>query len=280
MSRLRYCIVLFILAAAIAAAQAPAPDCKLVPGWTQQGELRKFVADNLFEYMDGNAEGYLIYGFQKMQGVSCTNGGDTLVIDFSEMADADSAYGIFASNRDAQQPTLPIGMAGQIQERRAIFVKDKFFVEIAANPAKDHSAALKAFVTVFEKQIAGRTTLPDVLTWFPAEHQVKDSIRLIPESVLGLRILKRGYVAQYDYGKAFLVKEATADAAAAVLAKWKTRIGETKPAQLGDEAFQATDRYLGGLYVFRKGQFIGGFANLKPETDGAPLAKALAGQIP
>lgn len=263
-----------------AAAPAAGPDCSVVPGWTQQGPARSYVADNLFEYMDGNAEGYLIYGFQKMQGISCTKGEDTLVIDFSEMADADSAYGIFASNRDSQKPTLPIGTAGQVQERRAIFVKDKYFVEIAANPAKDHSEVLKAFVTVFEKQLSGSTQLPEALTWFPAEGQVKDSIRLIPESVLGLRILKRGYVAQYDYGKAFLVKEATPDAAAAVLTKWKTRIGETKAAQLGDEAFQATDRYLGGLYVFRKGQFIGGFANLKPDTDGAPLAKALASKIP
>ncbi len=266
----------FLVAAAVFAA---GPDCGVVPGWTQQGPARSYVADNLFEYMDGNAEGYLIYGFQKMQGVTCVKDGDTLVIDFSEMADPDSAYGIFASNRDAQQPTQPIGMAGQVLPRRAIFVKDKYYVEIAANPAKDHTAALKAFVTVFEKQISGRTTLPDALTWFPAEGQVKDTIRLIPESVLGLRLLKRGYVAQYEYGKAFLVKEASPDAAAAVIAKWKTRIGETQAAQVGDEGFQARDRYLGGLYVFRKGQYIGGFANLKEGTDGAPLAKALAARV-
>ena len=27
----------------------------------------------------------------------------------------------------------------------------------------------------------------------------------MPESVLGMRLLKRGYVAQYEYGKAFVV---------------------------------------------------------------------------
>ncbi len=266
-----------VMAAVVLAA---GPDCSVVPGWTQQGPTRNYVADNLFEYMDGNAEGYLIYGFQKMQGVSCQKDGDTLVIDFSDMPDADSAYGIFASNRDSQQPTLALGMAAQILPRRAILVKDKYFVEIAANPAKDHTPALKAFLTAYEKQISGRTTLPDAIGWFPAEKQVKDTTRLIPESVLGLRILKRGYVAQYDYGKAFLVKEATADAAAAVLAKWKTRIGETQPAQLGDEGFQARDKYLGGLYVFRKGPYIGGFANLAVGYDGATVAKELAAKIP
>ena len=29
---------------------------------------RAASADNLFEYMDGNAEGYLLYGFLNMQG--------------------------------------------------------------------------------------------------------------------------------------------------------------------------------------------------------------------
>ena len=33
-----------------------------------------YDADNLFEYMDGNSEGYLLYGFQNMHGVTCTQG--------------------------------------------------------------------------------------------------------------------------------------------------------------------------------------------------------------
>jgi hypothetical protein len=44
---------------------------------------------------------------------------------------------------------------------------------------------------------------------FPSEGQ--QSPRLVPESVLGIRILKRGYVAQYDFGKAFVVREASTD---------------------------------------------------------------------
>jgi hypothetical protein len=269
-------LTVFILPAAMAA--APMPDCKAVPGWSQQGEARSYVSDNLFEYMDGNAEGYLIYGFQRMQGVTCQAGEDTLVIDISEMADPDSAYGIYAANRDSRQPTDKIGTAGQIVPRRAIFVKDKYYVEIAANPAKDHTPALKAFVAVLEKSISGRTELPEALTWFPTEKLVPDSTRLIPESVLGLRLLKRGYVAQYEFGKAFLVFEESPQTAAGVLTKLKARMGETKPAQIGDEAFMATDKYLGGMCVFRKGSVIGGYANLK-DQDGAALASALAGKV-
>lgn len=270
-------LLLFVLSLTLA---AQAPDCSLVPGWTQQGPARTYLADNLFEYMNGNAEGYLIYRFVKMQGVTCRSGGDTIVFDLSEMADPEAAYGIFAANRDARIPTLKIGMAGQIQPRRGVFCKDKYYVEIAVNQDKDLTPALKAFLTAMEKRISGRTTLPEAIRWFPTEKLVADSIRLIPESVLGLRLLRRGYIAQYDYGKAFLVTETSPEAAAEVMTKLRARIGDTQPAKIADDAFRATDRYLGGLCFFRKGCYLAGYANLGEGQDAVALASALAARIP
>jgi hypothetical protein len=267
-----------MLAFASAAWAAELTDCHLVPGWEQAGPTREFVADNLFEYMDGNAEGYLIYGFVRMQGVTCKSGGDSIVIDVSEMSDPDAAYGIFAANRDPNQPVAAIGTSGQILPRRGTFCKDKYYVELAADPDKDHTPALKAFVAEMERRISGSTTLPDALAWFPADKLV--SVRLVPESVLGLRLLKRGYVAQYESGKAFVVAEASAESASAVMAKLRERFGATTPAEIADEAFRVKDQYLGGLCFFRKGRYLGGFANLPDAQDGASLATALAARIP
>jgi hypothetical protein len=230
--------------------------------------------------MNGNAEGYLIYGFQKMNGVTCAKGDVELIMDVSEMADADSAYGIFTANRDPKRPVEPIGMAGQIQPRRATFVKGQYYVEIAANPEGDHTAPLKAFTAELEKSTTGRTTLPDALTWFPKEGQ--QSLRLVPESVLGLRLLRRGYVGQYDYGKAFLVKESSPEAAAAVMEKLRARFGSTQPATIPavQEAFQMAEKYLGRLCFFRKGAYIGGWANVAEPHDPLKLAADLAQKLP
>jgi hypothetical protein len=41
-----------------------------VPGWAAQGEARSFVADNLFEYMDGNAEA-TCFTASEHAGVTC-----------------------------------------------------------------------------------------------------------------------------------------------------------------------------------------------------------------
>ncbi|HSB16231.1 MAG TPA: DUF6599 family protein, partial [Bryobacteraceae bacterium] len=77
-------IFLGVLAAA-ATLSAQKPDCSVVPGWEQAGPARMYTADNLFDYMNGNAEGYVIYSFHKMDGVTCKSGENTFVFDVSEM---------------------------------------------------------------------------------------------------------------------------------------------------------------------------------------------------
>ncbi len=141
----------------VAAAQ---PNCALVAGWTQSGAARTYTADNLFEYMDGNAEGYVLYNFREMHGVTCKQGGVTFVIDVSDMGDADFSYGLFTANRDLRQPAYAAGMGGQIVPRRLIFAKGKYYLEIAADPEGDHTAALKMWAAALEKTVSGNTAPP------------------------------------------------------------------------------------------------------------------------
>jgi len=257
---------------------AEVADCSLVPGWRQDGALRHFSSENLYEYMDGNSESYFAYGFVQMRGVTCKSGDNTLVIDVSEMTDPDAAYGIFSGNRDPDHPLQKIGMGGQILPRRGTFAKGNYYVEIAATPDTDHTPDLTAFLAAMEKRVEGSTDLPAALAWFPQEKLV--SARLIPQSVLGVRVLKRGYVAQYDQGKAFIVLEVTPESAAAIMAKLRVRYPAAQPANVADEALQMQDKYLGGVCFFRKGKYIGGYANL-PDTAAAIAASAiLSARIP
>lgn len=263
---------------ALACVATAAPTCSLVPGWTQEGAPRVYSADNLFEYMDGNSEGYLLYNFQEMRGVTCKQGEVTFVVDVSDMGDADFSFGMFTSTRDLRQPAYPVGMGGQIVPRRLIFAKGKYYVEIAANPEGDYTAALKVWAAALDQSIAGTSVPPPALQWFPATGQ--QSLRLVPESVLGLRLLRRGYLAQYDFGKAFVVFEDTPQSAAGVMQKLRSRFGAITPVTVAEEAFEATDKYLGRLCVFRKGRYIGGYAVTAPIPDPLTLATPLAARIP
>ena len=269
-----------LLAAGVARAQV-ALDCHFAPGWEASGVVRQFTAENLYDYKDGAADGYLSYGFARMSTIDCKSGADTLTIDVSEMNDADAAYGLFTANRDPKLPIAPIGMGGQIQSQSATFAKGKYYVEItevADNPNADHSAVMQAFAAGIEQRLQGRETAPEALQWFPKENL--DSIRLIPESVLGLKLLKRGYVARYKQGQAFVVMETTPASAAEVFKKLREHFDGAAPAQVADEAFLAKAPYLDGICVFRKGRFLAGYANLPDATQAAALSANLAARIP
>jgi hypothetical protein len=249
-----------------------APACSLFPGWKQEGPARSYEGESLFEYMDGNSEGYYAYGFVRMNGVTCVRGEDKILVDISEMADPEMAYGMFTANRDANVPNVPIGSGGQIVPRKLIFAKDKYYVEIAAEPEKDHSVTLAQLAKAMEPFIPGSAYRPDALDWFPPAQ----SVRLVPQSVLGIGLLKRGYVAQYADGKAFAVTESSPESARVVFGRLKARFPEAGAVALGDEGFEVNDKYLGHLVAFRKGPRIGGSAG----NQSTLLAKETLKRLP
>jgi hypothetical protein len=274
-------LMLIVLLAAGTAGAQDYLDCHFVPGWEPAGAKRQYAADNLFEYKDGGAEGYLSFGFVRMQGITCASGGNTLDIDVSEMSDADSAYGMFAANLDSSQPVAKIGMGGQIQKQGATFAKGKYYVElveVAANPDSDDTATMRAFAVKMLEHLEGRETPPAALEWFVKEDLA--STRLVPESVLGLRELKRGYVAKYKQGQAILVQEESAEAAVSVMKSLKDRFAGATSVTVGDEGFQATAKYLDGICIFRKGKIVAGYANMPLAQDAAIQAAKLAARIP
>jgi hypothetical protein len=270
-----FSIVSILLFAGAAFGQLP--QCGAVAGWQQQGQNRAYTSDDLFEYMNGNSEGYFIYRFVGMKGITCQSGDSTIVIDMSEFEDPEYAYGMFTSTRDPRLPEEKIGTSGQVTPRRILFVKDRYYVELGANPEKDFTSELRAYATIIEKSIPGQTALPETLSWFPKENL--NTARLVPESVLGLRLLKRGYVGQYDFGKGFIVKESSPEAAAQLMTKLRERFGRTTPVTIADEAFTTTDKYLNGMCVFQKGNYVGGFADLKAGRDGVAESARLAANI-
>src|SRR3990172_4927531 len=149
-------------------------------------------------------------------------------MDVSEMGDPDHAWGFFASN---QSPTDPVGSARQVLPMNAMLAKGRHYVEILGRPDKDHSTALRAFLGALLPRLPGAAHVPEALSFFPQEGIEPGSLRLVPESVLGLRLLKSGFVARYAAGRAFVVTEATQEAAADTLAKLRAHFKAARPAR-------------------------------------------------
>src|SRR4051794_27389697 len=92
------------------AAQAPAghsarqPIQRLVsaplPGHTTAvGQPSLYKPDNLYEYIDGGADVYLLYDFQQLLHQELKDGGAELTADIYEMRTPEDAFGIYAAER-------------------------------------------------------------------------------------------------------------------------------------------------------------------------------------
>jgi hypothetical protein len=262
-----------------AACMAQSPDCAVAPGFNQDGGVRTFTTETLFEYMDGNSEVYFLYGFKSMKGITCSKGELKLVFDVSEFKDHESAYGMFTGNLDTREPVLKIGGGGQVTPRKAVFTKGIYYVEVAAEPEGEHVGLLTDVITKFEKTLAGAVTPPAQVDWFPTEGIQPGFPRLVAQSVLGLRMLRRGYMAQYDFGRAFVVEEASEAAAQELMSKLKERFPPAGEVALGAGGFTATDRYLKKVCLFRVGNKVAGLTGMADDADAAKLAAPLAARI-
>lgn len=262
-----------------AACMAQTPNCSVAPGFKQEGPERNYATETLFEYMDGNSEGYFLYGFQSMKGITCSKGELKLVFDVSKFKDHESAYGMFTGNLDTREPVLKIGGGGQVTPRKAVFTKGAYYVEIAAEPEGEHVGLLTDAIKGFEKSLQGEVTPPPQISWFPAEGLQPGFPRLVAQSVLGLRMLRRGYLAQYETGRAFVVEEASEQAAKDLMARLKERFQSSGELAVGSDGFTAADRYLGRLCMFRVGNRVAGWTSLAEGADAAKLAAAIAGRI-
>ncbi|MDR3793333.1 MAG: hypothetical protein P4L03_08125 [Terracidiphilus sp.] len=273
-------LLMAVLACAGTAAAQEYLNCNFASGWQTQGQKRAYTSVNLFEYKDGGAEGYLQYGFAKMQGSTCVKDGNTIDIDVSEMSDSDAAYGMLMANVDQSLPMEKIGIGGQVQKQSAIAAKGKFYVEIVETAVKanaDDSAFLRERTTKILGLLEGGSEPPRTIAWFVPDDLVQ--VRMVPESVLGLKQIKRGYAAKYKQGQAFIAEQSTVEEATALVKALEEKFKGTA-ASVGEEGFTAKAKYLDGICVFRKGRVVAGAANL-PDPDAAlAQAKKLAARIP
>ena len=200
----------------------------------------------------------------------------------SELGDPVRAWGFFVTNRDARSPREAIGSGGQVLPRKATFAKGRYYVEIAASPDKDHRGALRAFVEAMLPRVPGEAHVPAAVAHFPTDGLDTESVRLVPESVLGLRVLKtrlrravpgRPRVDRPRDGRG----RGDGDAREAARA-----LPEAAPpvAGLGDEAHRRPGPVPGRPRALPQGR-ARGRGRERPRRPGRlPLAKALAARLP
>jgi len=183
------------------------PGQEKVPGWRQSGEARFFLPDNLWEYINGGAEGYLVYGFQGVATADYENAeaGLQAVVDIYMMADELCGFGIYAAERSYSAQYIDIGAQGYLSANALHFYQGPYYIKLTCfQEGEQVGGQLKALAEVIAAGLGGEAAVPAELEVFPRKGLVAHSERYLARDVLGQSELKNGFTAEYRLnGKEF-----------------------------------------------------------------------------
>jgi hypothetical protein len=261
------------LAAALAvalpvAASAPALDlAALFPeldGWSRDGKIETFQPENLYEHIDGAAENFLAYGFQRL---AVQNYGDkqkrALSAEIYFHGSPDNAFGIYGSEKPLAGDYLRIGAQGYYEEGVLNFISGAYYVKLNGF---DLGAGGREILLGLARRIAaaigGTNLLPETLSAFPAPGRIANSERFIAPHFLGLDFLGPAFSADYERRgekfKLFVIKAAGEEQARAMLRSWASLDKQRPAGEIRPGSVVIDDPYNGVVRLFWRGEYAWG----------------------
>jgi len=109
-----------------------------VEGWNISEKDNIYDRHNLYNYIDGGAELYLSYGFEKViNRIYTAPGQPDILLDLFDIGTSQDAYGVFSHSRETEDETF--GQGSQYTAGLLLFWKDHYFVSILAHPETEAS---------------------------------------------------------------------------------------------------------------------------------------------
>ena len=188
----------------------PQPDS--ARGWRFDIEPKRYLPDDLFEYINGEAELYNDYHFVEMVTAAYIQGDDlnkTYTVDISDLGTPLHAFGLYSRLRSPGLAFAEIGDEAVVSELNTRFHKARYFVQINAGSFEEEvrQEMLKAARIIASS--LPTATHPYELTLLPQQDQLPHSLQYYTQGMLGQAAFPAGLMAHYaiagDTVQAFIV---------------------------------------------------------------------------
>ncbi len=174
------------------------PKKDLPYDWILVQRPQIYTRKTLFEHINGQAELYLTYGFQKSVFAVYQNRKkqeDQIELDVYDMGNVLQAFGIFSRFRNEDRPA-GIGLDSYLDDHSALFYRGRYFVMLYA--AETNPDLLRQFSKLVSLKISDPSPPPKEIGYFPKNGLKPGSIQYFPSGLLGHAFLKRGFQGTYS----------------------------------------------------------------------------------
>ena len=262
---------------------------KLIPETPPVGAVAQAAAsfygpDNLYQYMDGGADIFVLYGVTTLLHQEFRVKEVEVAVDIFDMGSPDSAFGMYAAERAPNYRFIRMGAEGYKDEGILNFFQDRYYVKLAGFGA-GADAVLDAFAASLSGNIGANSSVPAMLSQMPVAGRKPHSEQYMPKDPLGHAFLGPAYVIAYSSGdqesKLFLtVARDRADAQQRFeeLKQHFSRSGQCKDApEVGEGAIRGNNSFEGNVIAQAKGRYL--LVLVNPVAGNERLIQAAAANL-
>jgi len=261
------------------------PKKDLPEGWALIGGPKTYNPKTLFNRINGQAELFFKYGFQKSIFANYQdrkNPHHQVELDIYDMGTVLQAFGIFSRFREEDRPG-GFGLDSYLDDQSILFYKGRYFVMLFAT--EPQSPVSKRLATLISLKITDPSPPPQEIGYFPKGGLKPGSIQYFPDGFLGHQFLKRGFQGTYiEKTKVEMkVEEKEVHLFIAIfkspkesmealriykdhLSK-KGKIHSERSSPFGSNALQGIDPYKGKVTVLPKGFYLLGTMGYEREAE-------------
>ncbi len=176
-----------------------AADFIELPGCTgEAGET--FDRGGLFKAINGAADVFLEYGFERLDLRRFDCGAVTIEVSIYDQGTPLNAFGVFARERPATARSVTGGPGLVAPPRQCLLRQGRHYVKIGAMRGALDAAACKPWLVALAEALPGSSDLPQAFAALPAADRLAGSAGYTPESYLGLSELGPAVHARYQRG--------------------------------------------------------------------------------
>lgn len=241
------------------------PHEQELKGFKITEKLEWFNPDNLWDYMNGGAPGYLAYGFRELVTfiVRHNNSGVEAIIDIYDMGMPLHAFGIFSVERPLEGPTKDMGTHRYRSDNSLYFWQDRYYVKLITYEAvPETTEILEALAEIISTKMPREGKIPGLYSAFPDAGRIPNTERYI---VRDQDDLSHGYNVDYKKGniryRIILLVEEDTGMARNIFLKMFNRLKAAgqithEDLNIGEGSFEYSNHIYDDIILVRKGKFI------------------------
>ncbi|RQW08668.1 hypothetical protein EH222_05375 [candidate division KSB1 bacterium] len=241
----------------------------ILDGWELKVGDQVYTADNLWDIINGAADSYLAYDFQRLYTAEYLDGQDHQIrVYIYEHSNIKNSFGIYSQERNADYEFNTIGAQGFNGTHVSYFIDGPYYVQISTHN-DDMQQVLEKLAILIDQQLHQESQLPRELSLFPEKDKVPFSEKFISNNFLGYDFMHSAFVADYKTAegsfKIFIISPGTEQENQDILKKYLDFL-KFPQEKRDQDVYMIEDPYNGPVALYPAQQHIYGIMGADETT--------------